>query len=236
MGKNLHERKERFKNASPLQKSNSKHQRRINSHKKLIRKLIFNATVQNIKIRNLEKVIDLATKQGKLSRTEFKYLLKSKQEIAREFASSQDSELPEEAVKGLISACEDVKEGRYYILTNEVLNDENTMEAINEHKGMNGDYSDYTPANELVASNANQIQKNSQEKELSGKEVKLKPSADNSTLDTHDAKDGCGKEKIIRVSGRWLSCGDKESNDSQITYCNKCAKKIRAEDVLEEKK
>lgn len=68
-------------------------------------------------------------------------------------------ELPKEAVGGLISACKDVKEGNYDVLTNEVLNDEKAMEAINEHKDRNGDYSDYTPASELVASNAKGVQK-----------------------------------------------------------------------------
>lgn len=38
---------------------------------------------------------------------------------------------------------------------------------------------------------------------------------------------GCGKKEIARISGKWLSCGDKESEESQTTYCNKCAEEIR---------
>ena len=35
---------------------------------------------------------------------------------------------------------------------------------------------------------------------------------------------GCGKIRIKRVSGRWLSCGEREEKDLPITLCNNCSK------------
>lgn len=47
------------------------------------------------------------------------------------------------------------------------------------------------------------------------------------SLEHIEMTNGCGKKEIKRVSGRWLSCGEKEDLSLPTTYCNNCAEKIR---------